>query len=254
MKPDGSGQTRVTTDLGLPGVTVDSISGLDDQLGWSSGHQRFYYSGAGTLYSLNTNGTGEAVVAQGVYQFDVSPTGDRVAFWCMSPAWGDIGVMNVDGTGRRLVTGEATRNALGVARDVPIIGRGAWSPDEKRLAFCMGPAMFAVSIDGTEPQRLTPDIWVEGLGGPSWSPDGRYIVFSVANYEAHGWDLQMMDVGTRQISNVIDDGGDPTWSVDGNRIAFQRSDEQIWVINPDGSGLTRLTSVGHNCCPVWVGD
>ena len=33
----------------------------------------------------------------------------------------------------------------------------------------------------------------------------------------------------------------PLWSPDGNWIAFMRSNDGIYIIHPDGSGLKRLT-------------
>ena len=47
----------------------------------------------------------------------------------------------------------------------------------------------------------------------------------------------------------------PSWSPDGSQIMFSRwGDEQIWVINVDGTGLNQLTTEGRNCCPIWVAE
>lgn len=49
----------------------------------------------------------------------------------------------------------------------------------------------------------------------------------------------------------------PLWFPDGEKIAFAKRDEnqheQIWVMQPDGSGLQQLTVGGISTCfPVWI--
>jgi Tol biopolymer transport system component len=51
---------------------------------------------------------------------------------------------------------------------------------------------------------------------------------------------------------LVEDGWSSGWSPDGTGIVLERSDEQIWIVNANGSGLTQLTYQGRNCCPVWV--
>ena len=52
---------------------------------------------------------------------------------------------------------------------------------------------------------------------------------------------------------------DPAWSPDGSRVAFSshhdRDDWEIYVMNADGTGLTRLTeSVADDRSPGWSPD
>jgi Tol biopolymer transport system component len=92
-----------------------------------------------------------------------------------------------------------------------------WSPTEYLIAFVSSSPgndeIYTIRPDGTELKRLTHNTW-EWDKHPSWSPDGRQIVF---------------------------------WS---NRETQRK---QIWVMNADGSGQRNLSNNEFNDWdPVWV--
>ncbi|HLW80120.1 MAG TPA: protein kinase, partial [Terriglobia bacterium] len=62
---------------------------------------------------------------------------------------------------------------------------GAWSPDEKQLVFAQGDDLYLANGDGTESRKLVslPKVGNQfgSAYGPTWSPDGSLIRFSVAD-------------------------------------------------------------------------
>ncbi len=102
---------------------------------------------------------------------------------------------------------------------------GSWSWDGTRLAYVVfadgdNQLVLADSKNG----KIQEKIEIEGIGaiqGPSWSPDGRTIVFSGSKGGLS--DLYLYDVETEQTTQLSDDRYaefHPTYSPDGKTIAF----------------------------------
>jgi TolB protein len=76
---------------------------------------------------------------------------------------------------------------------------------------------------------------------PSWSPTGQSLVFSGDN----GLYLVSATSPAQTIPNTSFQFTTPSWSPDGRQIAFTMRNHDHWdigVINPDGTGLSYLTS------------
>ena len=90
----------------------------------------------------------------------------------------EIFIVQADGELRQ-VTGLGLGQSMGAARPV-------WSPDGERIAFgpsVLGggafPAVYVVNADGTG-QRLIQQLDAEEFSTPSWSPNGRRLLYSDA--------------------------------------------------------------------------
>jgi TolB protein len=168
-------------------------------------------------------------------------------------------VMDRDGRNRRLLYGDTDEGALGAA----------WSPLGDRIAFGIGlnqprpgqygPAWIATARpDGSELRRITADE-PGNLHFPSWSPDGKRIVFRSAQLTSKG--LTIVDVASGRTTLLTPDSGSdnlPAWSPDGKEILFtsrRDGDWEVYAIHPDGTGMRRLTaSDGNDAHAAWSPD
>ena len=123
--------------------------------------------------------------------------------------------------------------------------------------------IWVMGGDGTEPRQVTHNTTWDL--SPAWSPDGKTIAFYATQFDALG----QQPIAPAHVHLVDADGSDerlltnmparfPSWSPNG-KIAFDSggpSSSDIFVINPDGSGLQQLTSdpAARNIRPDWSPD
>jgi polyisoprenoid-binding protein YceI len=139
----------------------------------------------------------------------------------------------------------------------------AWSADGRQIAFVRFPSerppdVWLMGADGTGQRTLTNNAEVQS---PAWSPDGRSLAAAAASGPRPA--LKLIDVSTGQVRDLFADPGaesSPEWSPDGRSIAFTllrqgATNEDIYTINPDGSGLRQLTSdPAYDYEPHWSPD
>jgi Tol biopolymer transport system component len=122
-------------------------------------------------------------------------------------------------------------------------GRPTWSPDGLALAFDTDTALVRTGANGESPTTL-----VAGEAhNPAWSPDGSRIAYDSPTDPA-GPGIFVVTVDGLAVARVTTgDDHSPTWSPDGTKIAFSRGaegteDQEIFVVNADGTGLAQLTN------------
>lgn len=159
------------------------------------------------------------------------------------------------------LTGASNRSwiSAGAAPNVPAVAMNG------KIAFTSwrdgNAQIYVMNADGSGQTRLTngPD-WDQY---PAWSPDGSRIAFQSTRDGISGIFVMNADgSGLRRVTFTT--GGtdyDPTWSPDGARIAFIKLDANtnpnptdIYVVNTDGSHLTKLTNASSDWAPVWSPD
>jgi Tol biopolymer transport system component len=141
-------------------------------------------------------------------------------------------------------------------------GDPAWSPDGSRIAFTSNrtgrSGIYVMRADGSRTRRLT--ISEDGDVRPSWSPNGKKIVFARSGRGR----LYVIDADGRRLRALTRGVGladsDPAWSPDGTTIAFVRRPvgnglAAIYLIGSHGHGLCRLTPFTRSVYgPAWSPD
>ena len=184
----------------------------------------------------------------------------------------EIYVMDADGGNQQRLTNNP-------GRDIS----PSWSPDGKRITFASDrdghtgvipgwptTEIYVIDVDGDNLQNLTNNPHDDRE--PSWSPDGKRIVFASdrdRKRNDHNYEIYVMDAdgGNQQrLTNNLFKDTDPSWSPDGKRIVFSSTRDghfigdfgitpEIYVMDADGGNQQRLTeNRQYDWSPSWSPD
>jgi Tol biopolymer transport system component len=106
--------------------------------------------------------------------------------------------------------------------------------------------LWIAEADGSNPQQLTRGPG-EDQGSPSWSPDGRRIVFDSRreDFRIHLWMIDVDGGAPRRLTAEAGYQVAPTWSHDGRWIYYSRwraDTRDIWRVPADGGGTQSADS------------
>ena len=148
---------------------------------------------------------------------------------------GRLFLMDADRTGARPISSD--RHAE----------QGSFSPDGRMLVWEERDAMHdridesrlvVARADGSDARPIATGT------DPSWSPDGRSILFKTPDAGARTLWISTVTPSGRDLKKLAP-GVHPNWSPDGQRIAYMRDrvdgGADIWIMNRDGSGGRCLT-------------
>jgi len=181
-----------------------------------------------------------------------SPDGERIVFTTERDGNWELYVMDADGSNQRRLTNTPVDEAS-----------PAVSPDGEKIAFVFGaygddPSIWVMNADGSGRVRLASGDW------PSWSPDSRRIVYTSGAWNDPRISFVNAD-GSEQRTLDVRGASQPAFSPNGEKIAYVADvgpdkdtwdNEEVFVMNPDGSGRARLTDMPGNdhWPPTWSPD
>jgi len=245
MKSDGSGQTRLTN---TPALEMEQAMSPDGK------KIAFVSRRTGTfeLFSMNADGSGVLRLTtngQADWGPTYTPNGARLLFFRTINGTDEIFSMAATGGNEIRLTNNSWFDVL------PVM-----TPDGKTIIFNSDRNgstrqanydIYSMNPDGTGQRRLTTN------PGQDWyhaiSPDGKSIAYTCDDH------INIMNIdGTnpRRLTTPRGYRDDrPTFSPDGKKIAFASNRDgnwEIYVMNADGTGQTRLTnSPGADYYPCW---
>lgn len=239
---------------------------------------KFVTTSGNTQFSaapVNDSTSGQPVTGD-FYSIALSPDGKKATVDLYggldrnSAQW-DIWVADVDGTNMTQVTNDANYNRT-----------PQFSPDGSKVVFVSlrpgpdnTPRMQVVTrkLDGTGDTVLPLPTGFVGAWAPTYSPDGAKIAMEMWGYDSsQQWydGIWMMNADGSNSSQMLTNPSategcqchdqTPSFSLDGSKITYSREDwtnpdimhkEDVYIMNADGTGVTKLTDgVGTNFEPL----
>jgi serine/threonine protein kinase/Tol biopolymer transport system component len=188
---------------------------IDWQLAWSPDGRQVAYSSGERWYLVSADGGGEP-----------QPLSDRPDTWLPNfwPPWG----------GEASALPVAASPVAAAPTPTPVPPTATPAPPTPTPAPLTPTPMPAFLVESCE--NLRPGLCIYPLQGGAPTK-----ILEDTDLNLHDW---------------------PSWSPDGQRIAFsalkpgesEDRDTNIYIVNPDGSGLTELPSISNDLSPAWSPD
>ena len=177
-----------------------------------------------------------------------SPTNQEITYMAYTGDQPKVFIMNLE-TGKRELVGDFPNMTFAPR----------FSPDGQRVVMSLGTpdgesSLYEMDLRTRQSRRLTQSGAIDT--GPSYSPDGRQIVFESDREGSQQLYVMNSDgSAVRRLSGTEGRYSTPVWSPRGDYIAFTKQMSGgflIGVMKPDGSGERILTEGYHNEGPTWA--
>jgi TolB protein len=223
---------------------------------------RLVFAAEGNLWLWQDGAVRQLTAGERFEGPDWSPDGTHLAASLVGTNHSDLVLLSSDGQIQARLTDNRGRLHI---RDSTWARLPAWSPDGSRIAYSADLrsydlALWTISPEGASPRQLfAADAYGGGLEHPTWAPDMSQL--AVAGWRlASPSQIEIVTAATgrhRTLTQAQHGAYDPAWSPDGEWIAFVQRDgvqHDVWLVHPDGSQATRLTTTGRARSPTWSPD
>ena len=198
------------------------------------------------IYIMNRDGSDQTrVTINDMYDFSPAWLDNEHLVYSSGYKPGELVVLD-------LTDGSETR--LGVEGYSP-----APNADGSQIAYLFEGGLYVMQADGSDARLVVADL--AGISGPSWSPDGRQLLFTRMGETAQG--IYVVDADGENLLEISHiPAVSATWSPDGTQIAYvmvSKAPEGIghpeldlYVMEADGSNSHKFANlVGWNAQLDW---
>jgi len=235
---------------------------------WVTGNRgvaatRILYSSGGRIWQIDSDGANPTALtaANPLALYPAwHPKATHITYTVMTAEGTRVVVREMDGNG-----GGASRTLRALTGSVntsPVFSQ----PDGEMILYAHGlengTDLYAVPTVGTEsPRRVTVSRGMDAVS-PSYSPDGRRIVYVTNRPGGLGLYIADADGTNAEALTPFSFGDqsqrtDPSWAPDGRLIAFQAEKDgktQVHTVSVRDRGIKQYTSEGRNEDPSWSPD